>query len=151
MNSVLKPLVYKADGQPRAWVSLTALEVRELTPPPGEAPIHWLLLTTLLVRNVADALQYLTWYSFRWLIERYHYVLKSGCGVEPLALPTADRLWRAFAVYSIVAWRLLWLTYQARQTPQVSCEVALETDEWQALYGFIRTDSDGAVDSAYLV
>jgi hypothetical protein len=119
-------------------VSLTALEVRELTPPPGEAPIHWRIETTLLVRNVADAVQYLTWYSFRWLIERYHYVLKSGCGVEQLALQTADRLWRAFAVYSIVAWRLFRFSYQARQTPQASCEVALETDEWQALYGFIH-------------
>jgi hypothetical protein len=90
------------------------------------------------VRNVADALQYLTWYSFRWLIERYHYVLKSGCGVEQLALQTADRWWRAVAVYSIVAWRLFRFSYQARQTPQASCEVALETDEWQALYGFIH-------------
>lgn len=119
-------------------VSRTALEVRELTPPPGEAPIHWRIETTLLVRNLAAALPSLTWYSFRWLIERYHYVLQSGGGVEPLALPTADRWWRAFAVYSILAWRLLGLTDQARQTPQASCEVALETDEWQALDGFIH-------------
>ena len=137
-NVTIQAPTNRAQAHRGPGVSLTALEVREFTPPPGEAPIHWLLLTTLLVRNVADAVQYLTWYSFRWLIERYHYVLKSGCGVEQLALQTADRLWRAFAVYSIVAWRLLWLTYQARQTPQASCEVALESEEWQALYGLIH-------------
>ena len=57
----------------------------------------------------------------RWLIERYHYVLKSGCGIEQLQLETAERLERALAVCCIVAWRLLWLTYQARETPEVPC------------------------------
>ena len=32
-----------------------------------------------------------------------------------------------------MAWRLLWLTYQARQTPQALCTVALSDPEWQAL------------------
>jgi hypothetical protein len=31
------------------------------------------------------------WYSYRWLIERYHYTLKSGCGLEKLQLETARR------------------------------------------------------------
>jgi hypothetical protein len=34
----------------------------------------------------------------------------------------------------VVAWRLLWLTYQARQSSEVSCEIALEQGEWHALY-----------------
>jgi len=33
-----------------------------------------------------------------------------------------------------VAWRLLWLTYLARQTPDVACTVALQPQEWQVLY-----------------
>ncbi len=51
------------------------------------------------------------WYSYRWLIERYHFVLKSGCGLEKLQLETGRRIEMALATYSIVAWRLLWLTY----------------------------------------
>jgi len=47
------------------------------------------------------------YYARRWLVERYHYVLKSGCRVEELQLGAADRLERALALYSIVAWRLL--------------------------------------------
>jgi hypothetical protein len=43
-------------------------------------------LTTLAITSAADVVQYLRWYSYRWLIERYHYVLKSGCRVEQLKL-----------------------------------------------------------------
>lgn len=73
------------------------------------------------------------YYTLRWLIERYHYTLKSGCQLEQLQLETADRIKRAFVTYSLVAWRLLWLTYQSRLEPDTSCECILETDEWQAL------------------
>lgn len=85
-----------------------------------------------------EALLYLKWYSWCWLIERYHYVLNSGCAVEKLQLRTAERLSRAFAVYSIMAWRLLWLTYEVRVNPNQPCTVILENYEWQALYGFIN-------------
>lgn len=36
--------------------------------------------------------KYVQWYCYRWLIERYHYVLKSGCGIEKLQLETVQRL-----------------------------------------------------------
>ncbi len=114
--------------------TLNALRIWEPQPPEGEEAIEWLLLTTLPVATLTQALQYLTWYTYRWRIERYHYILKSGCGIEELQLETAERLQRAVAVYSIVAWRLLWLTYQARQTPQAPCTVALTDSEWKALY-----------------
>jgi Transposase Tn5 dimerisation domain len=68
------------------------------------------------------------------MIERYHLVLKSGCRIEELQVETAARLERALATYSIVAWRLLWLIYEARQRPETSCEVVLQLYEWQALY-----------------
>ncbi len=86
------------------------------------------------VTTYEEAVQIVLWYSLRWLIERYHFVLKSGCRIEELQLETAQRLERALATYCIVAWRLLWLTYQARQAPESSCEVVLQQDEWQALY-----------------
>ena len=46
----------------------------------------------------------------------------------------ADRLHRALATYLIVAWRLLWLTYEARQHPEQSVEGILSGDEWRSLY-----------------
>ena len=41
------------------------------------------------------------------MIERYHYVLKSGCRLEAMPLKYGDRLERALVTYSIVAWQVL--------------------------------------------
>lgn len=110
----------------------------EEMPPVGEKAISWLLLTTLEVACFEQASRCLRWYSYRWLIERYHYTLKSGCRLEQLQLETADRLERALATYAIVAWRLLWLTYEARIHPSESIEGVLPAHYWIALYCHIH-------------
>ena len=119
-------------------LTLGVVDVVEPNPPPGEEAVHWLLLTSLPVETVAQARQVTVWYSYRWLIERFHYVLKSGCKLEDRHLREATRLERLLAVFSVVAWHLLWLTYQARQTPDALCTVALQPVEWHALYAFIH-------------
>jgi hypothetical protein len=106
--------------------------------PEGQTPIDWLLLTTLSVDDLAQAVQCVQWYTLRWLVERFHFTLKSGCRVEELQLETADRFMRALATYSIVAWRLLWLTYEARVRPDQPCDQVLETPEWQALVQYFE-------------
>ncbi len=94
------------------------------------------------VETLEQAQQIAQWYSYRWLIERFHYVLKSGCRLEERQLRTQKRLERLLAVFNHVAWRLLWLTYQARVTPDTDCLIALEMDEWQALYATIHQTTD---------
>jgi hypothetical protein len=41
-------------------------------------PIEWLLVTTLAVTTEEDAERIVTWYSYRWRIERLHFTLKPG-------------------------------------------------------------------------
>jgi hypothetical protein len=117
-------------------VTLTAILVAETEPPEGVEPLSWFRLPSLKVETFLQAAQCVTWYRYRWLIERYHFVLKSGCQLEELQLENTERLEQALATYCLVAWRLLWLTYQARKTPDASCESAFQTHEWQALYAF---------------
>lgn len=114
----------------RIWAVLA----EELQPPPDQEPVSWLLLSTRPVQSLADALQCLEWYTHRWKVERYHFVLKSGCRVEALQADDGQDIARALAIDSILAWRLLWLTYQARLEPDAPCTQALEIYEWQALY-----------------
>jgi len=116
---------------PRPTLQLVVVEEHEA--PAGVKPLRWLLWTTLPVTTWDEALAVVQAYERRWLIERYHFVLKSGCGIEQLQLETAERLERALAVCCIVAWRLLWLTYQARETPDVPCTEVFARHEWQAL------------------
>lgn len=127
----------RADTQ-RATLTLQIVDVFEPDPPAGEEAVHWLVLTSLATPTVEQAQQIVTWYTYRWLIERFHYVLKSGCKLEERQLREEKRLERLLAVYSLVAWKLLWLTYLARQTPDVPCTVSLQPFEWQALYAFIH-------------
>ena len=122
-------------------LKLTAILAEEESPPEGQKPVRWWLLTTLPITTLADAEQAIRWYALRWLVERYHYVLKSGCRIEQLQLETAARLERALATYAVVAWRLLWLTYEARRHPEASCEAVLPREQWQVLHRVIhKTD-----------
>jgi hypothetical protein len=119
-------------------LSLQFILAEEVDAPSGQQPVCWLLATTLPVENIEDAAQRLRWYTYRWRNERFHFVLKSGCRIEDLQLETAERLRRALPCFSIIAWRLLWLTYEARKNPEQSCTLILETHEWQSLHATIH-------------
>jgi hypothetical protein len=119
-------------------IRLQFILVEEKDPAQGQKPVRWLLVTTLAIETFEDALRYVTWYTRRWRIERFHFVLKSGCKIEELQLEDADNLTRALACYSIVAWRLLWLTYEARENPDQSCACVLSSHEWQSLCATVR-------------
>ena len=108
--------------------------VTEVDPPAGAEPVRWLLLTSLPVGTVEEAQTCVRSYRLRWLIERYHFVLKSGCRVERLQLEEADHLIRALAVLAAVAWRVLWLTYLARAEPEAPCTLAVSAEVWPVLW-----------------
>ena len=115
-------------------VRLNAVCAYEIDAPQDiDNPIRWILFTTLPVEDLEQAALVIRWYALRWRIERFHYVLKSGCLVENLQLQTARRLENAIAAYSIVAWRILFLTYEARQNPDAPCTTVLSDREWKAL------------------
>ena len=58
----------------------------ETDPPDGEEPVEWMLLTTEEVNRATQARVILRWYTYRWRIEEYHKILKSGCGAESYRL-----------------------------------------------------------------
>lgn len=119
-------------------IPLWAVYAREEEPPPGESAISWLLLTSIPVTSLAEALEKLQWYTCRWQIELFFKILKSGCRIEQLQLETAVRLRRCLAVYAVVAWRILYLTMESRRLPHLSCEALLTPAEWQALCCFSK-------------
>jgi len=125
-------------------VTLTAIEIKEINIEGKKEDdiIHWRLLTTLEVHSVTDALQCVKWYTFRWLIERFHYVLKSGTKVEELQLQEAENLQKAIAMHSMAAFRIMQLVYESRHHPDVSCEVVLTKAQWVTLHMLIHNNSN---------
>jgi hypothetical protein len=130
----LTPPVNADAGVPKVPVVVCAVAITELHAPKGTRPLHWVLLASWPITSLDDAVQCACWYSRRWLVERYHFVLKSGCRIEASQLHTRQRLERLEAVYAIIAWRLLALTYQARLRPNQPCDGVLSRQEWQVLY-----------------
>ncbi len=63
-----------------------AVYALEIDPPEGEEAVSWMLLTTEAVTSSADAAKILRWYTYRWHIEEYYKILKSGCKAESYRL-----------------------------------------------------------------
>lgn len=127
-------------------ITLTVVEAREVNTPEGLEPVHWILFTTLSVESYEEALIVLEFYSMRWKIEEYFKVLKSGCTVEKCRLAEGDRLKRYVALFSVIAWRIYWMTFIKRISPELSCETALTKNEWQCLYRWKTKDSQAPPD-----
>jgi hypothetical protein len=130
----LQPPLNGVHSPTLAPLPVTLILVQELDAPEGEKPIEWLLVTDYPLSAAVGAEQIVGWYKLRWLIERFHYTLKSGCGLEASQLRTAGGLQRLLALCCLVAYRLLWLTYEARENPDAPCTVALAEVEWQVLW-----------------
>lgn len=71
-------------GLPAA-VKVTAVDIREVDPPTGAAPLHWRLLTTAKVDGAEDAFAMADLYRRRWTIEQLFRTLKTeGFAIEAL-------------------------------------------------------------------
>jgi hypothetical protein len=130
----LQPPCDKPDLAPiRMWAVLT----REEAPPTEvKEPLEWLLLTTVPVTTLVDAITRVQWYARRWGIEVFHRILKSGCQIEDRQFAAADRLEACLAIDAVVAWRIHYLTWLGRTTPDLPCTVAFEHDQWKAVIVF---------------
>jgi hypothetical protein len=115
-------------------VSLYAVYAREVDYDADvKEPLDWMILTTLKVETFEHAADCLSWYTQRWNIELYHKTLKSGCRIEDRWLDDAESLEACLAIDMVVAWRVLWLTKAARETPDAPCDIFFDKDEWRVL------------------
>jgi len=83
-------------------IELSAIEVRELNPPPGDA-ICWRLLTTHPLESVEQALTVIGWYRERWHIEQLFRTLKrQGLRIEQSVIEDGEAL-EKLAVIALIA------------------------------------------------
>lgn len=101
---------------PLVELTLNAVHVFELSPPPGEDAIEWMLFTTepIDTRQEVDAV--VDHYRARWVTEEYFKALKTGCAFEKRQLCSFDGLVRALGLFVPMAWTLLALRTLGRET-----------------------------------
>jgi hypothetical protein len=76
---VLRRPLHGADPTLPETLAVTLVEVRETAPPAdGSKPIHWRLLTTHTVADVAQAQRVVSLYRLRWIIEEFFSTLKTA-------------------------------------------------------------------------
>ena len=114
-------------------IAVRVVSATEVDPPAEQKAISWVLLTSGPVHTFDDAVEKVDWYRLRWGIEVYHKVMKSGCKVEECRLEKGERLARFIAMTSIIAFRLMHITYVARVAPDSPCTEILSCDEIEAL------------------
>ena len=119
-------------------VTVNAVLVTEVDPPPGDIPVEWIFLTSLPIDTADRARTIVQYYTVRWMIEIFFRTLKTGCRVEERRFEHIDRLLPCLAVYLIVAWRVLYVCRLGRSCPDISCEAVFEPSEWQSVYRVVR-------------
>ena len=118
--------------------SLTVNVVRIAEVSESNAPVEWILITNLPVDTSEAAMEIVQYYVQRWKIERFHYVLKSGCKVEEIQQRSLERILPVILICSMIANFILAMTYLGRVTPDISCEAIFGEDEWKLLYRFAK-------------
>jgi hypothetical protein len=114
----------------RVWV----VAAKEENPPEGvKEPLEWILVTSLPTATSQQAWERIETYAKRWQIERFHFVLKSGCRFERLQVDTVAALHKALSLYSVVAWRLLHVLHLSREAPQTPADQIVSPTERQVL------------------
>ena len=93
-----------SDPKAPAVIELSAIEVSEVNPPPGEEPIKWRLLSTHDVKTVDDALRLIGWYRQRWHIEQlFRTVKRQGLDIEDSSIVEGDALEKLVVIALIAA------------------------------------------------
>lgn len=106
---IVPPSSHKGEGPVEGWYVRAWCE---------ENPeIEWMLFTRSSVISFDDALEVVTIYRYRWLIEEYHKCLKTGCQIEKAQLESAEGLLALFGMLGVIATQLLQLRSISRSNP----------------------------------
>lgn len=127
---------------PNSTIDLTVVRITEKSKAGVDNLVEWTLLTTLEINNLEDVIKILNIYKNRWNIEVFFRTLKTACKVEEVHLQTMDRLLRLLSVYSIVTWRIMFLTKISREHPDLLAINFFEANELKVIIKMSKIDKD---------
>ncbi len=114
-------------------IKLWAVYLVETHPPEGATAVQWVLLTSIPILSVKQALKCVRWYCRRWRIEEWHRVMKSGCKILDHQNREAHVLLRAIALDAVIAWRIMLLALLGREVPELPVDTLFDRCECEVL------------------
>ena len=115
-------------------VTLNVVLAEEVGGPGDDTEVSWLLITSLPIGTIAEVLLVIDYYGARWAVEIFFRTFKTGCRVEDIQLETQARLKNCLAMYAIIAWRVLYVTYLNRTCPTLPCTAVFTSSEWKSVW-----------------
>ena len=134
----LTPDKKKKKSARRKPVKVWVVQALEQNAPLFVEPLEWVLLGTVPVETVQDALWVVDTYRDRWPIEPMHSVLKSGLHVEEQSVKDIDSMKRLLAVLLPVSLHLMRWAYGWRENPQELASKQVPTEVIVALKSACR-------------
>jgi hypothetical protein len=129
-----------------ATVTLRVVHVEEISPPRGEKPISWTLLTTHAVDSLADARRMVAHYRLRWIIEELNRTLKSqGMNVEQSQIVKASVIKKLCVIALIAAVRVIQLVRARDGRTRQKLSDGFDTND-RALLEKLNDQLQGATD-----
>ncbi len=116
----------------RTPLPVDAVYATEVDCPEGETPLEWMLLTTEVVKEIENAIKILRWYTYRWRVEDFHKIFKSGCQCERYRL-AAEGMKTLLGFLSVCAVELLQVTHLHRNQPDAPAVEILSPVQIQVL------------------
>jgi len=124
---------YAARDLPKT-IALTLVDVRELAAPEDSEPIHWRLLTTHTVTNLAEARRIVDLYRMRWTIEEFFRTTKTaGFDVEEADIGDPQVMAKLVAAITVAAVTVMQLVRARDGTTDQQSTDAFEPDDLPVL------------------
>ena len=114
-------------------VEVNVVRVWEPDPPPGVAPIEWLLYTSEPISTPTQIRRVVEGYRTRWVIEEFFKALKTGCAFEERQLESAHALFNLFAYCLLIAYAMLLMRSLARSRTDLPADELLTDSQLLAL------------------
>jgi hypothetical protein len=120
-------LLLEGITKPITVVHLTQIEAIE-----GQELTQWMLLTNIPVKGLEQAIEVINSYARRWTTcEDFHKCLKTGCNIQARQLQSAQALFSAIALLSLVAISLLRMRHLSQYQKDSPLNEFLSEDEIQ--------------------
>ncbi|QIR13671.1 IS4 family transposase [Shewanella aestuarii] len=101
----------------------------------SDSNLNWHLITNEPIHTKEDALNIVSHYEHRWLVEEYHKVWKTdGTDIESSRLQSLSNVERLVTINAFIATRILQLKFAHSHATNVSCEQVLTPKAWKLLW-----------------
>ena len=114
-------------------LTINVVHVEELNPPAGEKPVVWTLLTSEPIETPQQVSDVIDMYRYRWLIEEFFKVIKTGCEYEQRKFATLHPMLNLLAITLPVALELLWIRSRVSDDPDGSAEELVTEQQLELL------------------